>query len=204
MTIRVTCPSQASHRARGGNLSAEAQLGRTGVRADPEEVLGVDLHDDLRLVPAQDRQVARGELVVAQLHERVGLPLGLGPVVPGTPPGLDHRLQRGLHLLQADRVEVEPTGAGPVGVLDDYQPASLRGVGLGTVRVQHRQIAVHRLVEHLVRLGGGDRGQRRVDFGQVDVLLGGRSQALGLGDPAEHRGLLPGDLTGGERRGHAR
>ena len=114
-------PSQASHRARAALIVApKPQLAgsRSGGRVD--QVLGVDPHDHLGLVPAQDRQAACGEGVVAQLHECVGLLLGPGALIGGDPAGLHQWLHRGLELLPTHGVQLEPAGDRAVGVLGDH------------------------------------------------------------------------------------
>jgi hypothetical protein len=63
---------------------------------------------------------------------------------------------------------------------------------------------VHRLGHVGARSGSGHAGEQLVDHAEVDVLLRGAGEVLGLGHPADHRRLLTGDRTGGERGGHAR
>ena len=113
-TMRVTPPSQASIRARAAEIDRpETGAGRAvaGVRVD--QVLVVDGDHHVRLDGAQERQVPGGQGVVGQLDEGVGLLLAAAAGVPGGPAGLHDRLQRGLHLLPAHRVEFEPARQAP-------------------------------------------------------------------------------------------
>jgi hypothetical protein len=57
--------------------------------------------------------------------------------------GLQDRLQRGLQLLPADGVEVEPAGDRSIGVLGDRQPPALGGVGFGPVGIEAGEVVVH-------------------------------------------------------------
>jgi hypothetical protein len=205
MTIRVTCPSQASQRARAAEMVAPKPSS-----AAPRPVPGSArssrsiFHDDLRLVATQRRQPTGGQGVVGQLHQRVGPLLGPCPVVAGGAAGLQQRLQRRLQLLPAHGIEVEPAGERPVGVLDDCQPSPLCRIGLRPVLVQPVQVVLHGLGGVHVRACLGHAGQQLVDHAEVDALLGGAGEGLGLGDPGDDRGLPAGDLTRGERRGHGR
>ena len=189
---------------RRGDRRAEAHAGRTPADRGVGQVLQADRDDHLRFVPAQRRQGACGQLVVAQLHQRVRLPLGAGAFVPGTAAGLHEGLQRGLQPLPAHRVQVEPAGDAAVGVLGEGEPAALGRIGLGAVLIEPVQVVVHRLRHIGTRSGHGHAGEQPVHHRQVHVLLRGRGERLGFGHPGDGTGLLPGHRTGGERGGHPR
>ena len=97
-------PSQASIRA----VAAETRLPKpvvaaAGPMAGSNRSAAGMVTTTFGLTRAQERQVAGGELVVGQLHERVGVLLGAGPQVTLRPVGLHDRLEGGLQLLPADR-----------------------------------------------------------------------------------------------------
>jgi hypothetical protein len=148
--------------AGGGDEGAEAGAGGavTDIRVD--EVGERDGDDDVRLDGAQDGQVAGGEGVVGQLHQRVAELLGTVPQIALRPVGLHHRFEHGLDLLPADRVELEPAGHPAVVVPGEGQRPAFGGVGFGTVGVEPLQVVVHHLGEVGVRPGGGDVGRRGV------------------------------------------
>jgi hypothetical protein len=175
----------------GRDGRAEAHVGGAAAGGRVGQVLDADRDEDLRLVPTQGRQGAGGEGVVAQLHQRIGQLLGPGPLVPGAPAGLH-------------RVQVEPAGDAAVGVPADGEPAALGGVGLRAVLVEPVQVVVHRLHHVGTRSGLGHAGQQGVHHRQLHALLRSRSERLGIGHAADHRRLLTGHRTGGERRGQTR
>ena len=112
-------------------------------QADGEQQLGCDA--------AGLGQLAAGELVVAQLDEGVGQPLGAGALIAGGAVGLGDGFDGGLDLLPADRVELEPAGQTAVRVLGQGEGALFGGVGFGAVGVEVGQVAVHRRREVLMR-----------------------------------------------------
>ncbi|SDM59045.1 hypothetical protein SAMN05660642_02795, partial [Geodermatophilus siccatus] len=131
-------------------------------------------------MPAQRRQAAGGQLVGAQLHQRVGQPLRAGPLVGGGPAGLHQGLQRRLQPLPTHRVQVEPAGETPIRLLGQHQPAALGRIGLGTISIEPVQVVGHRLGHVGVWPLAGHPGEQSVDHGQVDVLPSGERERLGL------------------------
>jgi hypothetical protein len=75
--------------AGGGDGRPDPGLRGTRPELRVGQVRQADPDDQLGLVAAQDRQGAGGELVVAQLHQRVGL-LDAGALVGGVPAGTTH------------------------------------------------------------------------------------------------------------------
>jgi hypothetical protein len=171
----------------------------TDIRVD--EVGERDGDDDVRLDGAQDGQVAGGEGVVGQLHQRVAELPGTVPQIALRPVGLHRRFEHGLDLLPADRVELEPAGHPAVVVPGEGQRPAFGGVGFGTVGVEPLQVVVHHLGEVGVRPGGGDVGQGGIDRGEVDVLLRGGGDVLVAGDRGDHGDLVGGEAAVGERGG---
>jgi hypothetical protein len=112
---------------RGGDRRPEP--GRGGARAGGrvQEVADVDGDDDPRLDRAHPRQRSRRQRVVGQLDQRVGLLLGAAAVITLGPGGLQDRLDRGPHLLEAHPIQVEAARAAAIGVPDQGQPAALGG-----------------------------------------------------------------------------
>ncbi len=176
----------------GGQDPAEAELpaGRSG--GGVEQVLQVHLDRDVRLDGAQQRQGAAAEMEVGELHQGVGLLLGVRALVAGGPVGLPERLQRSLHLLPADRVEVEPAGEAAVGVLGEAEEPLLGGVGLGPVLVDARDHLVDECGQLVVRADSGEAGQHLVDAGEVAALLREEMEVARCGDPPDHRHLIGG------------
>ena len=189
--------------AGGGDARPEPGPRRAGLGSGVDQVLQVHVDHHVRLDRPQGRQAARGQGVVGQLHQRIGVLLGAGPLITLGAVGLHDRLDRGLQLLPAYGVQLTAHGSEPIGVPGDDQPPALGGVRFGTVGVQGFAVGLHHLRQPVVSLPDRQRDQRLLDRGQVHPLLGGRSELLGSGDWGDDRDLPGGQATvsegGGDR-----
>ena len=179
----------------GGDPGTEPGGAAPGPVAGSTRSVERDRDDDVRLDGAQDRQAAGGEGVVAQLHEGVAELLGAGAGVPGGPVGLRDRLQRGLHLLPADGVELEPAGHAAVGVL--WRCVSDRpsvGSGSGPSGSSRGQVVLHHLRQPAWGRLGGDGGQRRRRSRRGRCPARRRRQVVRRGDGRDDGDLLGGDV----------
>jgi hypothetical protein len=190
--------------AGGGDGRAQPGADLAGAGTGVDQVLDAHGDDHVRLDGAQHRQPARGEGVVGELDQGVGVLLRPAALVVGAPAGLHDRLDRGDQLLPADGVELEAAADRAVGVPRPRQGPALGGVGFGTVGVQAGQVVADHLPQLGVGAGRGHLRQGRVHPDDVDALRLGRGHVLRPGHRADRGDLLRGDRPGRGRRGHRR